>query len=124
MQQDSWNGYHASQTRPDIAYDTCIAAVSLREANVRDVHVVNKSIKKVKSDTVASKFNNIGPLEHAKIVTYCDASFRNLKDENSQTGFIVFCSKSKWKILSYSMAIKENKKGCEEYIRCWVFSEL
>ena len=80
----------SSQTRPDIAYDSCIAAVSLREANVRDVHVVNKSIKKVKSDTVTLKFNNIGPLEHAKIVTYCDASFRNLKDENSQGGFIVF----------------------------------
>ena len=49
----------ASQTRPDIAFDACAACVSLKNATLRDIHMVNKSIRKLKAVNVALHFNDI-----------------------------------------------------------------
>ena len=79
-----------SQTRPDLAYDSCLACVSLKDATMKDVRSVNKSLKKLKLENVKLHFRNIGNIPEAEIVTHCDASYRNLKGENSQGAFVMF----------------------------------
>ena len=49
-----------SQTRPDLAYESCLACVSLKDATMKDVRSVNKSIKKLKLENVELHFRNIG----------------------------------------------------------------
>ena len=80
----------AFQTRPDMAFDACNAAVSLKNATIRDIKNTNKSIRKAKAKEVNIKFNNIGNLNEGEIVCFTDASFRNLKGEGSQGGHIIF----------------------------------
>ena len=62
----------ASQTRPDIAFDACVACVSLKNTTLRDIHMVNKSIRKLKAVNVALHFNDNGNIEEASILYYCD----------------------------------------------------
>ena len=76
----------ASQTRPDMAFDACAAFVSLKNATICDILMVNKSIRKLKAVNIALHFNDIGNIEEASMLCYCDSSFRNLKGENSQGG--------------------------------------
>ena len=80
----------AFQTRPDMAFDACNAAVSLKNATIRDIKNANKSIRKAKAKEINIKFNNIGNLKQGEIVCFTDASFRNLKGEGSQGGHIIF----------------------------------
>ena len=80
----------ASQTQPDIAFDAYAACVLLRNATLCDIHMVNKSIRKLNAVNVALHLYDIGNIEEASILCYCDSSFRNLKGENSQGGHIVF----------------------------------
>ena len=80
----------ASQTRPHTAFDACAACVSLKNATLCDTHMVNKSIRKLKAVNVAPHFSDIGNIEKASILCYCNSLFRNLKGENSQGRHIVF----------------------------------
>ena len=80
----------AFQTRPDIAFDACNTAVSLKNAIMKDIQVANKGIKKAKASEVAIQFRNIGDIREAHIVCFCDASFRNLKGESSQGAHVIF----------------------------------
>ena len=84
-----------SQTQPDIAFDACAACVSLKHATLHDIHMVNKSIRNFKAVNVALHFNNIGNIEEASILCYCDSSFRNFKGENSQ-GRHSFSTRKQW----------------------------
>ncbi len=85
----------AFQTRPDVAFDACNTAVSLKNANFRDIQTANKSIKKAKAKEVKIQYRNIGILMEAQIICFCDASFRNLKGEGSQGGHIIFLKSDK-----------------------------
>ena len=51
---------------------------------------MNKAIRKLQSEHVVLKFPNIGNLHKCKIINYSDASYRNLPNEGSQGGFIIF----------------------------------
>ncbi len=85
----------AFQTRPDMAFDACNTAVSLKNATMRDIQIANKSIKKAKTNEVSIHFRDIGVVQDAQIVCFCDASFRNLKGESSQGGHIIFIKSNK-----------------------------
>ena len=85
----------AFQTRPDMAFDACNTAVSLKDATFKDVKNANKSIRKAKTNEVKIEFKNIGDLKKGEIICYTDASFRNLKGESSQGGHIIFLKGSK-----------------------------
>ena len=85
----------AFQTRPDMAFDACNTAVSLKNATFKDVKNANKSIRKAKTNEVKIEFKNIGDLKKGEIICYTDASFRNLKGESSQGGHIIFLKGSK-----------------------------
>ena len=58
----------ASQTRPDIVFDACAACVSLKNATLREFHMVNNRIRKLKAVNVALHFNDIGNIEEASIL--------------------------------------------------------
>ena len=74
----------ASQTQPDKAFDACGACVSLKNATLHDILMVNKSTRKLKAVNVALHFNDTGNIEEAHILCYCNSSFHNIKGENSQ----------------------------------------
>ena len=102
----------AFQTRPDMAFDACNTAVSLKNATTKDVKSANKSIRKAKANEVNINFNNIGELHKGEIMCYTDASFRNLKGESSQGGYIIFlkgnltCSPVTWQSKKIKRIVK------------------
>ena len=53
----------ATQTRPDLAHDTCEISTSVKNATVEDVMQANKVIKKAKSDKVRLRFRDLGDKE-------------------------------------------------------------
>lgn len=79
-----------TQTRPDIAFDTCQEGANVQNAKVGDVKRVNKAIKKLKSESVSLSFPSLGDMKKVKIVAFSDASFNNLPKGGSQGGFICF----------------------------------
>lgn len=80
----------STQSRPDVAYETCQASVSFKDAKIRDITRINKTIRKLKNETVSLRFTDIGDLKHCRILSFSDASYRNLSNEGSQGGFIMF----------------------------------
>ena len=84
------------QTRPDIAFDTCIINNNLRDPNVADINYANKVIKRLKQDnSYTLHFKAIPNFKDSmKIICYSDAAYNNLPNNGSQCGFIIFlCSK-------------------------------
>ena len=85
----------STQTHPDISYEVCQASVNFKRAILKDLENINKVIKKLKYEDVTLKFKNLGKLSECKVLCYSDASFRNLNEEGSQGGFILFiCNKN------------------------------
>lgn len=81
----------ATQTRPDLAFDVCSQACSVKDGKVSDLLKVQKVIRKAKSNRVKINFPPID-LSSVNIVVYSDASYGNLPDGSSQGGFIIFLS--------------------------------
>ena len=80
----------STQTRPDIVSDPCIASVSFKEAEVKDLLKVNKAIRKLQSESVHLKFTDLGDLRRCRVINYSNASYCNLSNEPSPGGFIIF----------------------------------
>ena len=76
------------QTRPDIAFGTCEASVSFKDAKASDLTKANKVILKLQSDDIILQFSDLGDLKDCKILSYNDSSYKNLPDGGSQGGFI------------------------------------
>ena len=85
--QLSWISTH---TRPDIAFETCELASAFNGAQITDLIKANKLVARLKNTEVNLYFPRIGSLEKCTIKCYTDASFRNLTQEGSQAGFIIF----------------------------------
>ena len=80
----------SSHSRPDISYDVCEVSTSVKDATEREIFTVNKIIRKLKSDEVKILYPQIGNIDSAELVVFTDASYRNLKDNGSQGGHIIF----------------------------------
>ena len=78
----------AHQSRPDIIFDACNLAASVRTATVKDILYANKIIRRIKSDNITLKFRNLGCGEKS-LVVFTDASLGNLPNGGSQGGYIV-----------------------------------
>ena len=102
----------ASQTQPDIAFDACASCVSLKNAVICDILLVNKSIRKLKAVNIVLHFNDIGNIGEASTLCYCDSSFCNLKGENSQGVYmyIVFLQGSNGKVSPVTWQSKRIKR--------------
>nr|CAB3262901.1 uncharacterized protein LOC100184952 [Phallusia mammillata] len=80
----------ATQTRPDLSFDVCVAATHYKSAVVGDLIACNKIIRKAQSDHVTLKYSNLGDNSKLKVVVYTDAAFANLLDGGSQGAYLVF----------------------------------
>ena len=85
--QLSWVSTH---TRPDIAFETCELGGIYTTAKVTDLLRLNKLVERLKNISVQLYFPRLPTLENCTITCYTDASFRNLPNEGSQAGFIIF----------------------------------
>ena len=100
----------STQTRPDISYDVCQASVNFQKAVLKDLDQINKVVRKVKYDNVMLNFKDIGNLNGCKVICYSDASFRNLNEEGSQGGFIVFIQNKNDEIIPIQWQSKRIKR--------------
>lgn len=80
--------WFVSQSRPDIAFDSCDLSCSIKNATVKDLVKANKVVRKTKSERVSIKFPPLD-LATCTIVVYSDASYGNLPDGSSQGGYII-----------------------------------
>ena len=80
----------ATQTRPDIAFETCDLSVSLKKATVNELLRLNKLVCRVKNTPLKIVFPQMSSIESCRLVGYADASFANLCEGKSQGGFIIF----------------------------------
>ena len=78
----------AKQSRPDVIFDVCSLAGSLKDAKVEHLILANKIIRKIKSEKVQLKFQNLGT--EPVFMVYSDASFGNLSDGATQGGHMIF----------------------------------
>jgi len=85
----------AKQTRPDVMFDTCILASSIKNATVQSIHEVNKVIRRLKSEKVTLKFQHLNNNNDLSLVVFSDASLGNLPDGGTQGGtFIALMGKT------------------------------
>ena len=79
-----------SQTRPDVAFDSCQVNNYGKEPTVRNIIDANKAIKKLKNDKVKLSYPSLGDPGQMKVVVYGDGSHNSLPNGASQGGKIVF----------------------------------
>lgn len=77
----------ARQTRPDVMFDACYLAASLKGAKVQNIIDANKVVGKLKSEDVVLKFQDLE--DDLKLVIFSDASLGNLPDGGTQGGQLV-----------------------------------
>ena len=78
----------AKQSRPDVIFDACSLAGSLKDAKVEHLILANKIIRKIESEKVQLKFQNLGT--EPVFMVYSHASFGNLSDGATQGGHMIF----------------------------------
>ena len=64
------------QTRPDLAFEVCELAASVKNATIEDLKRANKILKKAKSENVILRFGT--SMKDISLEVYNDASFGNL----------------------------------------------
>ena len=79
-----------TQGRPDISFDSCYLANSLKSNDSRIFHYANKLVRKVHNQQISLNFPSNFDLPSCSVVTFCDASFANLLNGGSQGGFLSF----------------------------------
>ena len=78
------------QTRPDICFDVCHLASNLKNSTLDDIKHLNKVISHLKQSNVSLTFQNLGEVSDLKLVIYADAAHRNLVNDASQEGYLIF----------------------------------
>ena len=79
-----------SQTRPDVAYESCRVSNYGSSPTVRSLIEANKAIMKLKAQKLRLSFPNLGCPENVSVVVYGDASHANLPSGASQGAYVVF----------------------------------
>lgn len=102
----------ATQTRPDVCYGTCIATNAYSSGTVKDLKLVNKTIKFMKNNPLTLKFPRI-TMAGACIVIFSDASFGNLPDGSSQGGHIVFIAEKSGRCCPVTWQSRKIRKVCK-----------
>ena len=74
--------------RPDIYFDATNIASNIKNATIKQLIDINKTIKKTKTNPSDLKFQ---PTEkQSKLIVYINAAFGNLHDEESQSACLIF----------------------------------
>ena len=78
-----------NQTRPDLGFETSVAASKVNNATVSELLEMNKLVKKAKATDIELKIPKLNNLENAKLLVFSDASFGNVSNGGSQAGYVV-----------------------------------
>ena len=73
-----------------MSYKACDIGVRQKGDTVKVARAANKLIKQIQNNPITMKYESMGDLEKCQLICYSDASFRNLPNEGSQGGFIIF----------------------------------
>ena len=77
-----------NQSRPDTCFDVSNIVSNIKNATIKLLTDVNKTINKTKTNQYNLKFQ---PTEkQSKLVVYVDAAFGNLHDGGSQSAYLIF----------------------------------
>ena len=79
-----------SQTRPDVAYDSCLVSNYGNAPTVRSLMEANKAVKKLKEKNLKLTFPNLGNPDLVDVHVYGDASHASLPSGASQGAYIAF----------------------------------
>ena len=79
-----------NQSRPDMAFDSCIASNSTKNPTINDILLINKIIRKMGGQNIVLKYPNKLQIKKSHIVAFCDASHANLPDRGSQGAYLIF----------------------------------
>ena len=79
-----------SQTRPDVAFDACVAGNYGKDASIKSILLANKCVKKLQAEKVKIRFVGLKDIKNITVIAYADASHANLPSGASQGGMIVF----------------------------------
>ena len=96
----------SSQTRPDLAYETCIMSNQGTNPTVKMIKNANKAVSKLKRNKVSIQYKNIGKPEQMRPKVYSDATHASLSDGSSQGGFVVLLEGSNHKSIPISWQSK------------------
>ena len=107
----------SSQTRPDMAYQTCVASNSASTATIGDLKQVNKAIDYMQKNRLTLKYPKLD-LRDVFMLAFCDAAYANLKDGSSQGAHIVFlisrdgnCCPLAWQSKKIKRLVKSSLSG-------------
>ena len=78
----------SSQGRPDIAFDCCYIANSMKSGDPKVFSAANKVIRKAQNQDIVLHFYSDFDFSSCSVISFCDASFANLPNAGSQGGFI------------------------------------
>ena len=87
----------STQTRPDIAFDTCLLSGAFSKATVGDLIKLNKLADRVKNQCVKIVFPRLDDMRNCHLACFSDASFANLPGEGSQGGMVILLRDGKGK---------------------------
>ena len=79
-----------SQTRPDVAYLSCLVSNNGTAPTVRSLIDANKAVSRLKRDRLKLKFPDLGNPELIDVHIYGDASYGSLPSGASQGAYIAF----------------------------------
>ena len=80
----------STNTRPDIAFDTCISSNNGKSPTVENALYANKIVRKLQKDDVHIAFPALGDPKLWKLAVHGDASHANLPNGSSQGAYVVF----------------------------------
>ena len=80
----------ATQTRPDISFESCELSGAYSNATIGDALRLNKVIGRVISDCQKLRFPRMSDISDCYMECYSDASFANLPGGGSQGGMVIF----------------------------------
>ena len=69
----------ASQTRPDLCFDSLNLSVCLNKATNKDAKYSTKVVKRAKEERFQIKFSHLGPIEDLHLELFADASLGNIE---------------------------------------------
>ena len=78
-----------SQTRPDMAFESCQIANFGKSPDMKMLKEANKALRKLKSKKVRLKIPNVGDLAKVEILCFTDATHASLKCGSSQGAYII-----------------------------------
>ena len=100
----------ASQTRPDVSYETCVMSNQGQHPTVKLIRDANKAVTKLKKSSVSISFKNLCKPERMTLKVYSDATHASFSDGSSQGGYIVFVEGQNGKTVPISWQSKKLKR--------------